>query len=65
MNMKSLLNPGSIAGVLGFLGMMSVAFGKPALGGFLSDPATAGAVTSVISGVVALGAGFMKGLEAK
>ena len=63
--MKSLLTPGTIAGIFTFAGAMSIAFGKPAFGAFLSDPGTAQGITAIITSVGALAAGALKGWEAK
>jgi hypothetical protein len=45
--------------VLAGIGALSVAFGKPALGGLLSNPETASQITGVLSTVAALFAAFM------
>lgn len=62
--MSKILAPGMIAGVLAMAGGLSVAFGKPALGAFLSDPSTAVAATALVSGAVGLVAGVMRGWSA-
>lgn len=64
MNFKSMLTPGTITGILSFIGAITVALGKPALGAFLSDPTTAATLTGVISGAMALVAGAMTGVGA-
>ncbi|GJD92502.1 MULTISPECIES: hypothetical protein [Methylobacterium] len=61
--MMKFVTPGVVAGVLTMAGVLSVAVGKPALGAFLSDPATAATVTAVVSGVGALLAGVLQGVK--
>ena len=63
--MPKFLTAGSVAGLLGLGAALSIAFGKPALGAFLSDPSTATTVTAVATGLVALVAGVLKGVETK
>jgi hypothetical protein len=54
---------GFIAGVLSVLGAVSIAVGKPALSTFFSDPGTATAATGVVTGIVGLVAGALKGVK--
>ncbi len=63
MNVKSLITPGVIGGILAFLGTITIAIGKPALGMFLSDPSTAQTVTVVLTGAIALVAGAAAGIN--
>lgn len=63
MNFKSLVTPGVIGGILAFLGTITIAIGKPALGAFLSDPSTAQTVTAVVTGAIALVAGAAAGVK--
>jgi hypothetical protein len=59
------LTSGIIVGLLAAISAASVALGKPALSVFLSDPTTATTVTSVVTGILSLAAGFLKGWSAK
>lgn len=56
---------GTIVGGLAIAAALSNAFHYPVLGAFLSDPTTAQSLTSVLTGVLALGAGALKGVHAK
>ena len=56
MNFK-LSSPGAILGILGFMGTLATAVGWAPAGAFLSDPATANAVSYLVSGVLGLAAG--------
>ena len=60
---KFFTSPGIVTGFLSMIGVFSIAMGKPALGSFFQDPNTAQAVTGLVSGCMALTAGFMDGLK--
>jgi hypothetical protein len=57
------LTPGTITGLFSLFSALSVLIGKPALGAFLSDPATAQVATTVFAGGAGLVAGALKGLQ--
>lgn len=57
------LSPGLILGLLTLISAVANAFGKPALGSFLSDPSTAQSVQVVIDGGMALVAGVLNGIK--
>jgi hypothetical protein len=57
------LTPGTITGLFSLLSAVSVVVGKPALGAFFSDPNTAAALTTVVSGASGLVAGALKGFH--
>jgi hypothetical protein len=57
------LSGGYIIGGLTLLSAIATAFGKPPLAAFLSDPATASTLQTVINGVLALAAGAMQGIK--
>lgn len=59
--MSALFTPGLIAGLLGVVAALSIAFGYPALGAFLTNPDTAQHVTALVAAVLALIAGFSRG----
>lgn len=61
--MTSFVTSGTVAGVLGFAAVLAGAFGKPALEAFLADPNTATTVLQVSGGLLALGAGALKGVR--
>jgi hypothetical protein len=56
-------SPGVLAGLLALAASGSVALGKPALGAFFSDPATASALTALLGATTGLVAGFLKGIR--
>jgi hypothetical protein len=51
---------GTMAGILSFFAAISVALHHPALGAFLSDSDTAATLTTLLTGLGALGAGIMR-----
>lgn len=61
--MTKFVTPGVVAGLFSMAGVLSVALGKPALGAFLGDPATAATVTQVVAGAGALVAGVLQGIK--
>lgn len=61
--MSAFLTTGTVAGFLALLSAFSNAIHYPVLGAFLSDPVTAQQLTSVLAGVLALGAGVAKGVH--
>jgi len=63
--MQSLLSAGTIAGGLACASALATAFHYPALGLFLADPATATTATGIVTGIIALAAGVLKGVEAR
>ncbi len=55
-------SPGVRAGLLALAASGSIALGKPALGAFFADPATANALTALLGAATGLVAGFLKGV---
>jgi hypothetical protein len=62
--MQNLLTPGVITGFLACAAALAGIFGRPALAAFLADPSTAELLLAVISGVLALAAGALRGVTA-
>jgi hypothetical protein len=60
----NILSPGFIAGLLALGSAIAVAFHHPALGAFLDDPKTAESATMVLTGLMALFAGGLRGIRA-
>ena len=58
---KLFLAPGVVAGLLVFAGSLTAALGYPLAGAFLSDPALAGHVTLVVTGLGGLAAAILTG----
>jgi hypothetical protein len=62
--MQNLLTPGVVMGLLACAAALAGIFGRPALAAFLADPSTAELLLAVISGVLALAAGALRGVNA-
>lgn len=59
--LKKLTNPAVVTGLLGAAASISIAFGKPALAAFLSDPATALTASAIAAALLNVAAGWMQG----
>ena len=62
--MQNLFTPGVVTGLLACAAALAGIFGRPALAAFLADPGTAELLLAVISGVLALAAGALRGVSA-
>jgi hypothetical protein len=62
--MQNLFTPGVVTGLLACAAALAGIFGRPALAAFLADPGTAELLLAVISGVLALAAGALRGMNA-
>lgn len=63
--MNRFLTTGVLSGILAIASASATAAGKPALGVFLSDPQTAATASTVMTGLLALIAGFSQGVKPK
>ena len=63
LSLPSWLNAGVVTGAFGAAAAISLAFHKPALSAFFSDPATAQTVTAFFGAGLSIVGGLLKGLK--